>query len=173
MDYRGIEIRVTHADVFTLPGIGGDLLIEEPSQLPYRQLLFLGVEPLYKFNYRSIRDFSRRALAKAMRITPPVREITMTLHGVGFGLDETEAFESEVAGIVEAIDSRRYPQSLRTVSIIERGANRAARMQRALESLLGPVASSPVAASPPAPMPRGQSAIAGDAGRGGASASAS
>jgi hypothetical protein len=75
----------------------------------------------------------------------------MTLHGVGFGLDETEAFESEVAGIVQAIDSRQYPQSLQAVSIIERGANRAARMQRALESLLGPTAASPVAARPPAP----------------------
>jgi hypothetical protein len=101
MDYRGIEIRVMHEDVFAhpadllvlkhaqesygvderaialtrvdraeLPEIGSDLLIEQPFQLSYRQLLFLGVEPLYKFNYRSVRDFSLRALAKAMRIAP-------------------------------------------------------------------------------------------------------
>jgi hypothetical protein len=182
MDYRGIDIRVIHEDVFTraadllvlkyaqesygvdekaievtgidraeLPVAGDDLLIERPVPLPYRQLLFLGVEPLYAFNYRSVREFSRRALARAMRITPPVRELTMTLHGAGFGLDETEAFESEVAGIVEAIDSRRYPRSLQTVSIVERGVNRAARLQRALESLLGPGL-----ANPPAPAPAGE-----------------
>jgi hypothetical protein len=169
MDYRGIDIRVTCADVFAytsdllvlkhaqqtygvdekavvvagvdrakLPGIGSDLLIERPYRLRYRHLLFLGVEPIRNFNYRSVRDFSRRALAKAMEIMPPVHEISMTLHGAGFGLDETEAFESQVAGIAEAIDSRRCPRGLRTVSILERSEARAARLRQALESLLGP-----------------------------------
>jgi hypothetical protein len=169
MDYRGVDIRVTCADVFAytadllvlkhaqhtygvdkkaiivtgvdraeLPGIGDDLLIERPYRLRYRHLLFLGVEPIHNFNYRSVRDFSRRALARAMDVMPPVHEISMTLHGAGFGLDETEAFESEVAGIAEAIDSRRCPHSLRVVSILEQSEARAARLRQALESLLGP-----------------------------------
>jgi hypothetical protein len=116
MDYLGVDIKVTCADVFAytadllvlkhaqltygvdekavavaavdrakLPGIGSDLLIEGPYRLRYRHLLFLGVEPIRTFNYRSVRDFSRRALARAMEIMPPVREISMTLHGAGFG----------------------------------------------------------------------------------------
>jgi hypothetical protein len=131
-------IALAGVDRAELPGTGGDLLIERPYRLRYRHLLFLGVEPIQNFSYRSVRDFSRRALARAMEIMPPVHEISMTLHGAGFGLDETEAFESEVAGIAEAIDSRRCPRGLRTVSILERGEARAARLQQALESLLAP-----------------------------------
>jgi hypothetical protein len=65
----------------------------------------------------------------------------MTLHGTGFGLDEIEAFESEIAGIVEALEAGDYPKSLRTVSIIEWGEARADRMRSALAALLDSTAS--------------------------------
>jgi hypothetical protein len=138
----GVDDRAAHVagiDVTTLPKVGGGLLVEGPFPIAYRHLLFLGVEPIGSFNYRSVRDFSRRALSGATGISPPVREISMTLHGVGFGLDETEAFESEVAGIVEAIDSGSYPRSLLTVSIIEQSENRVDRMRRSLVALLDPL----------------------------------
>jgi hypothetical protein len=138
----GVDERAAHLagiDVTTLPEVGGYLLTREPSSIPYRNLIFLGVEPIYAFDYRSIRDFSRRALAAASGISPPIREISMTLHGVGFGLDETEAFESEVAGIVEAIDLGNCPKNLLAVSIIERDESRANRMRQALAALLEPV----------------------------------
>ena len=135
----GVDERVAYLagiDAAMLPNVGGDLLVERPSSIAYRHLLFLGVEAIDSFDYRSIRDFSRRALASASEISPSVREISMTLHGAGFGLDEIEAFESEVAGIVEAIDSGAYPRSLLTVSIIERSESRADRMRGVLAALL-------------------------------------
>jgi hypothetical protein len=138
----GVDERAAHVagiDMTTLPMAGSDLLVEGPFPIAYRHLLFLGVEPIDDFNYRSIRHFSRRALTGATEIRPPVREIAMTLHGIGFGLDETEAFESEVAGIVEAIDSGNYPKSLLTVSIIELSKGRADRMRKSLAALLEPV----------------------------------
>lgn len=82
----GVDDRAAHVagiDVTTLPKVGGDLLVEGPFPIAYRHLLFLGVEPIGSFNYRSVRDFSRRALSGATGISPPVREISMTLHGVG------------------------------------------------------------------------------------------
>ena len=59
----------------------------------------------------------------------------MTLHGTGFGLDETEAFEAEVAGIVEALDASEKPEGLRIISLIEQNKRRAIRMRRALKVL--------------------------------------
>ena len=137
----GVDERVAYLagiDAAMLPKVGSYLLIERPSQIAYRHLLFLGVEAIDTFDYRSVRGFSRRALAEASRISAPVREISMTLHGAGFGLDETEAFESEIAGIIEAIDSGSCPRSLETVSIIEGSENRADRMRRTLAALLEP-----------------------------------
>ena len=129
-------VQTAGIDAATLPTEGSSLLINEPLHLASRNLLFIGVEPLTAFGYQSIRNFSRRALALAEKISPPVREISMTLHGAGFGLDEIEAFESEAAGIIEALHRGEYPSSLLTVSIVEQNASRAARMRSTLISLL-------------------------------------
>jgi hypothetical protein len=133
-DKKAVE--VAGIDTSTLPAAGESILIQKPSGLASYNLLLLGVEPLMAFGYGSIREFSRRALVSAMEVLPPVREIAMTLHGAGYGLDEIEAFESEVAGIVEALDAGNYPRSLETVSIIERTNSRADRMRSALAALL-------------------------------------
>ena len=167
VDYRGVELKVLHADVLdypsdllvlkhaqasygadakavriagvdvtALPAVGSSLLARSPH-LASRDLLFLGVEPIAAFNYRSIRNFSRRALALAEGMLPPVREISMTLHGPGFGLDEIEAFESEIAGVIDALDRGEYPKSLLAVSIVEQSESRCLRLRSALRSLLG------------------------------------
>lgn len=137
-----IVARIAGLSETELPETGSELLLQRPFSLAYHHVLFLGVEPLAQFDYRSIRDFSLRALTSATEISPPVRKIVMTLHGAGFGLDEVEAFESELAGIVEAIDSGRYPRSLLAVTILEANAGRADRMRQSLAALLKPVDSS-------------------------------
>jgi hypothetical protein len=124
-------------NVATLPAVGENLLVRAPSRVGPRNLLFIGVEPIHFFGYQFIRYFSRRAIAQADEALPSVREIAMTMHGIGFGLDETEAFESEVAGVIEALDADDYPHGLLTVTFVEQGASRAARMKNVLASLLG------------------------------------
>ena len=141
-------IRVTGIDESELPDVGDSLLVRDPPGLSSRNLLFLGVEPIYTFSYRSIRTFAQRALTGAMDISPPVREISMTMHGIGFGLDETEAFASQIAGIVEALDAGRYPDSLRAVRIVEQSRGRVDRMRRVLFSLLDPAGTEGILASP-------------------------
>lgn len=145
----GVDAEAVHAagiDITTLPRVGNSLLVRKPAGLGARNLLLVGVEPITTFSYHSIRDFSKGALAIAARISPSAREISMTLHGVGFGLDETEAFESEVAGIIEALDQGEYPKSLVTVSILELSQRRVARMRSILASLLGTDVTGPAAA---------------------------
>lgn len=166
MDYRGVELKVVQADVLNypsdvlvlkyaqasygvdakavriarvdvtaLPLVGSSLLVRSPH-IASRDLLLLGVEPIPIFDYRSIRNFSRRALASSEGMSPPVHEISMTLHGPGFGLDEIEAFESEIAGIIDALDRGKYPGSLRAVSIVEQDERRCLRLMSALKTLL-------------------------------------
>ncbi len=73
------------------------------AQLAARAVLFLGVPPLRKFGYEEIRGFGRRAVAEAAAVAPEATEIALTLHGPNYGLDEIEAFNSELAGIIDAI----------------------------------------------------------------------
>jgi hypothetical protein len=141
-----LVIRTTGINADDLPASGNELLIAQPAAISYQNLLFIGVDSIRGFGYDSIRDFSRRAVSAASRIRPAVREISMTLHGVGFGLDETAAFEAEIAGIARAIDGGDCPWSLETISFIERNPSRAVRMSNMLVTLLR----SPTAWPPPA-----------------------
>jgi hypothetical protein len=58
------------------------------------------------------------------------------LHGSGFGLDEIEAFEAEVAGLIEAITSDAVPEQLERITIVERDPRRVTLLQRTLPVLL-------------------------------------
>jgi hypothetical protein len=60
----------------------------------------------------------------------------MTLHGVGFGLDEAEAFRAEIAGILDAVAAGQRPDGLNRVSIVERDAQAASRLRTLLDSIL-------------------------------------
>ena len=75
-------------------------------------VLFVGVVPLRQFAYREIREFARRVLAAVAEIAPEARHVAATIHGAGFGLDEIEAFEAEVAGFVDALNDGDIPGSL-------------------------------------------------------------
>jgi hypothetical protein len=52
-----------------------------------------------------------------------------------YGLDETEAFESEIAGMVEAITQGLYPSNLKGISIAENYEPRAKRLRVILRKL--------------------------------------
>src|SRR6185437_14473066 len=67
-----------------------------------------------------------------------VREIAMTMHGVGFGLDENSAFASQIAGIANGLDSGAFPPGLTAITIVEREGNRVARLRAMLADLLRP-----------------------------------
>jgi hypothetical protein len=79
---------------------------------------------------------SREWYLTAAELAADAREICLTLHGPGFGLDETEAFESEVAGLLDAITSNEVSPELGTITFVEWDSGRAERMGRALATLL-------------------------------------
>ncbi|MEJ2680185.1 MAG: hypothetical protein P8144_01555 [Gammaproteobacteria bacterium] len=102
----------------TLPGVDEDIIVETRDALGVTCIQLVGVEPIRQFNYSEIRDFTRRSLLSLARKLPSSRHVIFTLHGVGFGLDEIESFESEVAGIVEAVASGNFPKLVETITFV-------------------------------------------------------
>jgi hypothetical protein len=72
-------------------------------------VLFVGVGPLYNFRYREIRTFARKVLEALAVEMPETRNLALTIHGPNYGLDESEAFESELAGLFEASIAAIFP----------------------------------------------------------------
>lgn len=119
-----------------LPKAGSHLAIQSKSALGVDRVLFLGVEPLSEFGYGEIREFGRRAMSSLATYKHAARHVALTIHGPGYGLDETESFESELAGVIEAIAQNDYPEDLQEITFVERDRNRSNRLQMVLTRLL-------------------------------------
>ncbi|MDT7582056.1 MAG: hypothetical protein QOK35_3320, partial [Pseudonocardiales bacterium] len=68
---------------------------------------------------------------------PGARELCLNVHGVNSGLDEREAFRSELGGIFAAVRALPADASLRTIVFLERASRRADRMRGVFEELEG------------------------------------
>jgi hypothetical protein len=118
------------------PRPGGYRLLSGRGVVGAEKVLFVGVPPLREFGYKEIRGFARKVLTAVAGELPTARSIAATLHGPGYGLDEIEAFESEIAGFLDAISSADTPAKLEDLIVVERNPGRCARLQRALGDLL-------------------------------------
>ena len=128
------------------PRDGGFTLVPGRGAVAAEQVLFVGVPPLQRFDYLEIRAFARRVLSALAGEAPETTHVAATLHGAGYGLDEIEAFESEIAGFLDAVESGDAPKALERISIIEGNAGRAERLTRALGDLWTPPKKEPTGA---------------------------
>jgi len=120
----------------SLPKKSAFLFVDSRQVVGAEQVLFVGVDPLYQFGYPQIRDFSRRVLSTLSGEAPRCQHLAVTIHGASYGLDEVEAFESEVAGFLDAINSGQYPSKLRQITVVEHNASRVRNLQATLLRLL-------------------------------------
>ena len=97
--------------------------------------MVLGTLELAEFQYREIREFGTRAVEIVAVGLPDARELCLTLHGAGYGLDEREAFRSEVAGVLDGLAALPSTASLETVTFLEWEERRAVRMAEVLAEL--------------------------------------
>lgn len=118
------------------PKPGDFSLVNSVYGIGAKQVLFVGVINLYSFGYQQIREFSRAALSALASQAPETKSATFTLHGVNYGLDELEAFEAEVAGIVDAVGSSNFPKNLSRIVIIEQNRGRSNRINQLLNDLI-------------------------------------
>jgi hypothetical protein len=119
-----------------LPKQNGFRLIPTNGAVAANRVLFVGVSDLRLFDYAGIRAFAMRTLSALAGALPSTRRLAMTVHGVGYGLDESESFRAELAGLLDALESGDYPAELENVVIIERNTARAARLSSLLEAIL-------------------------------------
>lgn len=119
----------------SLPELGNFLKVETFGTLGVKEVLFVGVEQLFEFRYQNMREFTHRALAHLAKTSPQIETVCFTLHGGGYGLDEIEAFESEIAGIVDALSQAEFPQNLKQIMIVEIDKSLADRLNQALKEL--------------------------------------
>lgn len=108
------------------PRSGEFALVPSEGRIGANHALFLGVVPLFRFDYDQIRGFAKRALGILAEQLPQATTLAMTIHGMGYGLDEREAFLAQVAGLWEA--AAKAP-SVRKVIIAEKNAARARRLR--------------------------------------------
>jgi hypothetical protein len=119
-----------------LPKPSGFYLTPSQGVVNTRTVLFIGVEPLHQFGYEQIRAFGRKVLMVLAGEELESRHIVLTVSGPGYGLDETEAFESLVAGLVDAVTSGAISERLERLTIIELDVARASRFSQALARLM-------------------------------------
>lgn len=136
LDREAVRRLTEHGLNIALPTMGDVSVQDTDGCMGARALLFVGVTWLQEFGYREIREFAHRAVTALADAAPHTRHLALTVHGPGYGLDEIEAFESEVAGILDAAGGSAFPPSLETITFIEKSAGRAQRLSAALESLL-------------------------------------
>ena len=102
-----------------LPGIGESFYVKPHTYVTSGGILFVGVPGLESFSYKEIREFARNAVSELGSNHPNTSKIIFTIHGANFGLDEIEAFEAQIAGIVDAILQNEFPQSLKQIVFVE------------------------------------------------------
>ncbi len=122
-------------DVF-MPAEGETELIKTRGALGVKYVLVVGVKSLYEFGYKDIRGFARASLKETSIYAPDAKHVCITLHGIGYGLDEIESFQSEVAGLIDAITEGDAPKSLERITIIDKGDRRVASLQRTLTRII-------------------------------------
>lgn len=118
------------------PGIGTSKYFSSKGILGTKDILVIGVVQLYDFGYKDIRRFARSALQILSKRREVIEHICFTLHGAEYGLDELEAFEAEVAGLIDGITTAEIPIPLKKITIVEIDKRRAMNLASALEGLL-------------------------------------
>jgi len=136
LDRVVVDLLNSNGSSVQLPEIGRVVTIETKGAVSAQNVMFVGVKPIWEIGYQEIRDFARTALASLVHEKPTVRHVAFTLHGANFGLDEIEAFSSEVAGIIDAVTAEAFPSSLESITFVEVDRGRAERMLKALAGLL-------------------------------------
>jgi len=116
---------------------GDHRLVPTKGAMPFSHVLFIGTPDLNNFGYGEIRKFANTALRVISQSDVVHARVAMTMHGVGYGLDEREAFTAQVAGILEYFSSGPSGVPPQRVTIVEREANRFNRVSAILNQIPG------------------------------------
>ncbi|MBX3061487.1 MAG: hypothetical protein KF726_00830 [Anaerolineae bacterium] len=100
------------------------------------KILFVGVPILHQFRYDEINLFAADVLRIAAEDAPETSHLAMTLHGVGYGLDENASAISQLSGLLKGLAAGAYPPNLQKITLVERNEGRVTRLRAALDAEL-------------------------------------
>ena len=145
-DFYGADLAIAVAfdwlpDHFpnNLPKPGQHILLPTNGKIAAKNILFVGVVDLYKFDYEKIREFTATAMKIVYQELPDTKTIAMTMHGAGYGLDEREAFSAQVGGLIDSFQDNATPQFLESITVLEKNKRRAARIDEILQEFELPI----------------------------------
>ncbi|HEX2905236.1 MAG TPA: toll/interleukin-1 receptor domain-containing protein [Phototrophicaceae bacterium] len=122
---------VTEADLAVSPG--AYCLVETKGALSAPHALFVGTPPPRDFGYPQIRELAARVLQVLAQELPETRHLAMTIHGLGFSLDEAESLRSQFAGYWDAFQAGQFPPALEHITILEINNRRRGVLQSTME----------------------------------------
>ena len=130
------------------PAKGAYALVDSTAAIAATRTLFLGTPRLREFRYKEMTQFARRTIEIIGEKRLPVRRLTTTVHGAGYGLDVAEALRSMIFGFQQGLAASPLPQ-LEKIIFVERNARRCELLQTLLEGV--EIVSAPHPATPGQP----------------------
>lgn len=86
-----------------------------------------------QFSYSEIRSFTEKSFTILAKENVEMKHVAMTIHGMGFGLDEHHAVMAQIGGILDVLQSDILNLDIERISIIELSDHRTERLQKAVE----------------------------------------
>ncbi len=124
---EAVALRLTERSVCELDELavaqGDYCCVETRGAIAAARVLILGVARLGEFRYRAIRRFAAQAIDTLSRLPEPVRVLTTTTHGAGYGLDVEESLREQLLGFQQGLAARPLP-GLEQIVFVERNKRR-------------------------------------------------
>jgi hypothetical protein len=116
------------------PPDGAHVLLETSGAIAALRTLFLGTSWLHNFRYREMTQFARRAIKIIAENRLPLRSLTTTVHGAGYGLDVAEALRALIFGFQQGLATSPLP-NLSKIIFVERNTRRCELLQSLLQGV--------------------------------------
>jgi hypothetical protein len=107
--------------------------IETRGVLKAPQALFIGALRPREFKYEQVSQLATDAVRLVGEELPTARQLAMTIHGVGFGLDEGEVFRAQINGYLRGLQLLTDESALEMILIVESNAGRLKRLEQLID----------------------------------------
>ncbi len=85
------------------PEDGSCILVGSRGAVLAKDVLFVGLPSISSFSYPDVRRLSATVLRVLKKERPGATSLAMTIHGIGFGLDEIECVQQQLRGYADSL----------------------------------------------------------------------
>ena len=112
---------------------GKTLVVETRGAIGAARVMFVGVPSLRRFRYKEMRQLAQGAIEWAAASPEPIRTITTTVHGAGYGLDIEESLQAMVFGFQLGLSEHKT--AVERIVFVERDPRRAGALEASLRTM--------------------------------------